>query len=203
MIGGGGLLISSGLDFGTELGIAEVKHWKASMPLEPWRDEIAAGRSVPWVVVAMWAQSPVGATPMVELDDQAWNGRLRESLAAWVAGLGAAARRCAAGGRIVALFERPATLEAAGFAAEAAVADAVEALVRSLALSEGARQVRVNGVSTPNRLVPQTPAAPVPSVAAAPSGVGSEIRAAVEMLIGPGVAGVTGTVVHTDRWRSS
>jgi NAD(P)-dependent dehydrogenase (short-subunit alcohol dehydrogenase family) len=179
--------------------------WRGDPPgsasgLTDWRERVALGTPAEAVVVAMWAPAR-DAAPLVDLDDDAWGAAVESAIAGWVAGLGAAVRRCADGGRVVAAFERPAPLDAAGRVVESGVADAVEALVRSLARSEGARSVRVNGVSTPLRLVPERVVAPAPPLASFPGSV-SDVVEAVRMLLGPGVSGVTGTVVHADCGRS-
>jgi NAD(P)-dependent dehydrogenase (short-subunit alcohol dehydrogenase family) len=169
--------------------------------LEQWRDDVAAGPSVESVVVAMW--TPLGAAvPLTTIDDVAWADRVEVALAGWLAAFGAAMRRCADGGRIVAVVERPSPLDSAGRVVESGVADAVFALVRSFARLGGPRGVRVNAASTPLRLVPAVVVAPVPPLPGFPGGLVPELSGAVEMLLGRGVAGVTGTVVHVDGGRS-
>lgn len=173
----------------------------ADARLEEWRDGVDDGPPVASVVVAAWG--PGGpAAPLVELADDDWSVRLERTFSVWFSALGAAARRCADGGRIVAVVERPSPLDAAGRAAEAGVADGVEALVRSLARAEGHRGVRVNAVSTPMRLVPGVVIAPAPPLASYPGGVEPELAHAVEMFTGPGADGVTGTMLHVDGGRS-
>jgi NAD(P)-dependent dehydrogenase (short-subunit alcohol dehydrogenase family) len=167
-----------------------------------WRERVAAGPVVDRVVVAMWPSARPEPCTLVNLDDHAWSARVQAPLSDWVAGLGAAARRVADGGRIVAVVDRPAPLDSVGHVAEAGVADAVEALVRSLARSLGARDVRVNAVTTPARVAPGTLLAPLPPLATHPGSVDREVAAAVQMLSGAGVLGVTGTVVHADAGRS-
>jgi hypothetical protein len=172
----------------------------AAGALTGWRERVASGDAVQGVVVAMW--SPLrSAGPLLDVDDDTW-ATSEAAVTAWTAGLGAAVRRCADGGRVVAVVERPSPLDAAGRVVESGVADAVEALVRSLARSEGHRPVRVNGVSTPLRLVPERVVAPAPPLATFPGAVRPELAEAVRMLLGPGVAGVTGTVLHADGGRS-
>lgn len=175
--------------------------WPWGSALDRWRDEAVTGPAADAVVVAPWA-SPAPATPIVAVDLEAWIEGAEAPLAAWAAALGVAARRCADGGTVVAVAERPSPLDAAGRGRESAVADAVEALVRSLARSEGPRGVRVNLVTTPARLAPEVVVAPAPSLANHPGSVAVEVAGAVRMLLGPGTDGVTGTVVHADCGRS-
>ena len=173
----------------------------ADTALADWRERVAAGPPAAGVVVAVWSPlRPAG--PLVDVDEATWARSCEAAITAWVAGLGAAVRRCADGGRVVAAVERPAPLDSASRVIESGVADAVEALVRSLARSEGHRSVRVNGVSTPVRLVPERVVAPAPPLPTFPGGVQPELAEAVRMLLGPGVAGVTGTFLHADGGRS-
>jgi hypothetical protein len=51
-------------------------------------------------------------------------------------------------------------------------------------------------------MAPQTLLAPLPPLSTFPGAVDKEVAAAVQMLSGPGVQGVTGTVVHADAGRS-
>ena len=124
------------------------------------------------------------------------------ALARWFAALGVAVRRCADGGAVVAVIERPPPLDAAGRGAASAVADAAEALVRSLARSDGPRRVRVNAVTTPTRLVAPPVIDPPPALPSFPGSVDVEVAGAVRLLLCPDGAGITGTVVHADCGRS-
>ncbi len=169
--------------------------------LEAWRADVAGGERCATVIVAVW---PVSHAPM-RLTDQSsaeFTRRAELPFAQWCVALGAASARCEDGGAIVAVAERPSPLDAAGWSAESGIADAVEALVRSLARAEGPRGVRVNAVSTPSRLAPAHPVAPAVPLTGYPGRIDVEVANAVEMLIGPGVGGVTGTVVHVDFGRS-
>jgi enoyl-[acyl-carrier-protein] reductase (NADH) len=136
------------------------------------------------------------------LSAEQFEARAERPYAAWYAALGAASRRCRDGGVIVALVERPSPLDCAGWSPEGGIADAVEALARSLARSEGSRGVRVNVVTTPLRMMPERVVAPLPPLASFPGSMHVEVLGAVTMLLGDGVAGVTGTVVHADCGRS-
>jgi len=175
--------------------------WPWGAGLDAWRDESLTAEPVDRIVVAVWAPTST-PRPVVELSLSAWVDEAEAPLAAWCAALGVAAARVVDGGTIVAVAERPAPLDCAGHGAAAAVADGVEALVRSLARSEGPRGVRVNLVTTPTRLAPGRPVAPAPSLATHPGSIEHEVAGAVAMLLGPGAGGVTGTVVHADCGRS-
>jgi len=175
--------------------------WSWSGPLESWRASVESGPKVDRVVVAPWGGAPVQA-PLVELDLDAWLARSELALARWVAALGVAKVRCADGGAIVAVVDRPAPLDCAGWAPESGIADAVEALVRSLARSEGPRGVRVNAVTTPARLARRPVVDPPPPLASFPGTVGHDVLGAVRLLLSPDAAGLTGTVLHADGGRS-
>ena len=175
--------------------------WSGASAFDGWRAEIAAGDRVTAVVVAVWPHEHAPA-PFATMSAGEFARRSEWPFAAWYAALGAAAARCADGGVIVALVERPSPLDSAGWAPESGCADAVEALVRSLARSEGPRGVRVNAVTTPARLAPALPIAPPPPLPTFPGRIDVEVADAVAMLLGSGTSGVTGSVVHADCGRS-
>jgi enoyl-[acyl-carrier-protein] reductase (NADH) len=169
--------------------------------LESWRADASNAVASSRVVVAAWTAEHVAGN-VVDIDGSTFAARAEQPFIVWYLALGHAVRRCADNGAIVAIIERPSPLDCAGWAPESGIADAVEAFVRSLARSEGHRGVRVNAVTTPHRLVPARVAAPRPPLANYPGTLEVEVLNAVAMLLGPGVAGVTGTVIHADSGRS-
>jgi len=175
--------------------------WSWSGPLESWRTSVETGPKAARVVVAPWADAPE-QRPLVDLDLDAWLARSELALARWVAALGVAKVRCADAGVIVAVVDRPAPLDCAGWAPESGIADAVEALVRSLARSEGPRGVRVNAVTTPARLTRRPVVDPPPPLARFPGTIEHDVLGAVRLLLSPDAAGLTGTVLHADSGRS-
>ncbi|MEO6124238.1 MAG: hypothetical protein ABIR32_11055 [Ilumatobacteraceae bacterium] len=182
-------------------GVADAWSTASTSALDSWRARAASGASASSVIVAVWPNEHA-ALPLAEMSSGEFARRLEWPFAAWYAALGAASSRCADGGAIVAVIERPPPLDAAGWATESGLADAVEAMVRSLARSEGHRGVRVNAVTTPTRVAPSDPIAPLPSLSTFPGRLDGEVSDAVTMLIGPGISGITGTVVHADCGRS-
>lgn len=175
--------------------------WADVDVLQQWRASASSGSTMPAVVVAVWPATQAAA-PLMSMSAADFAHRSEWPFVAWYAALGVAVSRCADGGTIVALVERPSPLDAAGWAPESGGADAVEALVRSLARSEGPRGVRVNAVTTPARVAPTRPIAPAPPLSVYPGRIDVEVTDAVTMLLGAGVGGVTGTVVHVDCGRS-
>ncbi len=169
--------------------------------LERWRAEVGDAEPVDRIAVAVW-RAEHRPVPFCEMDAEEFTARAERTFAQWYAALGAAARRVADVGAIVAVAERPSPLDCAGWAPESGMADAVEAFVRSLARSEGPRGVRVNAVTTPARFVSGPVVSPSPPLPSFPGTIDSELAAAGAMLLGPGVVGVTGTVVHADAGRS-
>ncbi|HEY8122168.1 MAG TPA: SDR family oxidoreductase [Myxococcota bacterium] len=169
--------------------------------LEAWRDAVATLAPADQIVVAPWSARPEPAR-LVATGLDAWLARTEDAIASWVFALGVAAARCADGGAIVALVERPAPLDCAGFAPEAAVADAACALVRSLARSEGARGVRVNAVVTSARLAPQRPVAPAPALASFPGTLEREVAGALRILLAGDACGITGQTIAADCGRT-
>jgi NAD(P)-dependent dehydrogenase (short-subunit alcohol dehydrogenase family) len=103
---------------------------------------------------------------------------------------------------IVAVIEKPAPLDCAGWAAETALADGVEALIRSLARSEGPRGVRCNAVTTPARLTMPPVVAPAPSLSSFPGRIDREVVGAVRMLVSDDAVGITGVILDANCGRS-
>jgi NAD(P)-dependent dehydrogenase (short-subunit alcohol dehydrogenase family) len=153
------------------------------------------------VVVAPWDEG-VAWAPLGEVDLDGWMARCEVPLARWWAAMGVAARRCADGGAIVAVVEAPPPIDSAGWAPAAAVADAAENMIRSLAHAEGARGVRANTVTTPVRLQHAPLVDPQPPLANFPGTIAGEVAGAVRLLLDGDAAGVTASVVHADsgRW---
>lgn len=171
------------------------------LALEAWRAEALVGAPRRQVVAAPW-QAEVAPRTVCAASAEDWLERAEDPIARWVFALGVAAARCADGGAIVAVVERPAPLDCAGFAAETAVADAACALVRSLARSEGARGVRVNAVVTSTRLAPRKPIAPAPPLPSFPGTLEVEVAGAVRLLLASDASGITGQVLAADCGRS-
>jgi hypothetical protein len=170
--------------------------------LEEWRArELGRGAS-PRIVVACLAPDAFSPRDAAQLDTDKWLACVEDATARWVFALGVAAARCADGGAIVAVVDRPAPLDCGGFAAEAAVAEAACALVRSLARSEGERGVRVNAVATSARLAPPHPVAPPPALASFPGAIEREVAGAVRLLLAEDARGVTGQVIPADCGRT-
>ena len=180
---------------------APAPDWDWAATLEQWRATVAQGPTAQRVVVTLLPE--IGSrTPLHELGLQEWIERCEFALARWVAALGAAQQRCADGGTIIAVVDRVAPLDSSGRSAETAVSDAVEALVRSLARSEGPRRVRVNLVTTPARLTTLPVIDPQPPLAAFPGSIEEEVVATCRMLLSDDAAALTGTVLHVDAGRS-
>ena len=168
---------------------------------EAWREHASGGEARAQVVVAAWSADLSGCA-ITETSFAQWLARAEAPLVGWAFALGVASARCADGGAIVAVIERPAPLDCAGFAPEASVADAACALVRSLARSEGARGVRVNAVLTSARLAPARVVAPAPPLARFPGALEREVAGAVRLLLANGASGVTGQTLAADCGRT-
>ncbi|MEQ8841652.1 MAG: hypothetical protein RIB98_11770 [Acidimicrobiales bacterium] len=178
---------------------AATTDWAQAGGLEEWRETHGDGPRHHAVVV-MAESADIEPLAAVELDGDAWIRRTEMPLARWAVALAVATRRVADGGSIVVVVDQAASLDVTGWAPETAVADAVEALVRSLAKSEGARGVRVNLVTSPRRLV-SAPVSPPPPLSTFPGTLDDVISAVAAILAGD-VAIVTGAVVHVDAGRA-
>jgi NAD(P)-dependent dehydrogenase (short-subunit alcohol dehydrogenase family) len=181
--------------------VSDAVGWDWATELEGWRDRENSGRHFARIVVAVWAEQLVGG-PVIGLDPRGWESRAEQPLARWAVALGCAVSRCADGASIVAVVDGPTALECTGWAPETAVAEGVRALTRSLALSEGARQIRVNTVSTPARLPLGELVHPAPPLATFPGQLDHEVAGAVRMLLSPDAIGVTGGIIHADSGRA-
>jgi len=140
--------------------------------------------------------------PIASVESTDWDIRADTPLLHWMVALGAAALLCADEGTIVAVTDCPPPLDAAGLAPEAAVAEAVSALTRSLALSEGKRGVRANTILTPCRLVTDPPIAPAPPLTGFPGTMEEDVLNAVKLILSPEAAYLSGHVLPADRGRS-
>ena len=168
---------------------------------EAWRAEVAGGPKREHVVVCVWPD-PIPKVPLLEVDEDAWQDRFEAPYLLWNFALGAASRRCADGGAIVAVVQAPAALDAPGHTPELAIADGVLALVRSVAAAEGTRGVRANLVTTPIGLVEGEIIAPAPPLPGFPGTLETHVAGAVRALLSNDSAGLTGRVLPADGGRS-
>jgi len=158
--------------------------WSDGPAVEEWRNNLAHGRPVACLVVAVWATAPA-SSPVVGQGLHQWVNSMEEPFALWFAALSAAGQSCADNGQVVAVVDRPDPKSAAGWGAQAAVADAVEVMVRSLSLIHERRNVRVNTVTSPARLTD------VPGERDR-----AEVVATVAMLLSQSVVGLNASAVH-------
>lgn len=168
--------------------------------LDAWRATVEDLPSTPAVVVCCWFD-PVEPMPLTEVSPEAWRALVEWPTALWFTTLVAAAERCADGGSLVVVLDRPATLDAPGWAPMVAVADGLANLVRSLAAVHGPRAVRVNAVATTLHTVAEPLLGPPPPLATFPGRVGVEVAGAVRLLLSADSVGVTGTVLHAGSGR--
>ncbi len=191
---GGDLLVQSVVD-------GSSADWRWAEALEAWRDLATDGPKVEHIVVALFPEVLEPAT-LDTIDLDGWVERSEVALARWIAAFGVAQRRCADGGSIMAIVDRVAPLDCAGRSTDTAVSDAVEALVRSLGRSEGARGVLVNLVTTPSRLTALPVVDPQPPLAEFPGSIEDQILATCRMLLSDDASALTSTVIHVDGGRS-
>ncbi len=190
----GELLVQPNLDDGSV-------NWQWADALEVWRNLANDGPKADQIVVALFPKVSDPAS-LDTIDLVGWVERCEVAFARWIAALGVAQRRCADGGSIMAIVDRVAPLDSAGRSAETSVSDAVEALVRSLARSEGGRGVRVNLVTTPARLTKLPVVDPQPPLTSFPGQVADQVISTCRMLLSDDAAALTSTVIHADGGRS-
>jgi NAD(P)-dependent dehydrogenase (short-subunit alcohol dehydrogenase family) len=175
--------------------------WSWAPALEEWREAAAASPQVDHVVVAAWGG--VNREPsFADLDEARWLVDGEQRLAIWAAAFGAAVRRCADGGAVVAVIDRPHVLDSASHTMLLMVADGVENLVRSMARAEGSRGVRINALTSSSRLTPLSDMlAPAP-LPGHPGTIRQHVAPLVSQLLLPDTAGLSGRVIDVDFGRS-
>jgi NAD(P)-dependent dehydrogenase (short-subunit alcohol dehydrogenase family) len=168
--------------------------WDVGGTIEAWTDELRELPARDRVVVCTWPDTAPAAA-LVALDPTAWRRQVEWPTALWYSTLVAVSARCADGGSMVVVADRPASLDVVGRGADVTVAEGVANVVRSLAAREGGRGVRVNTVfSALNTSTSDLDGSP-PPLASFPGTVDREVAGAVRMLLSTDAAGITGAVV--------
>ena len=175
--------------------------WDWAPVLEQWRGDFTSRPPAPEIVVCTWPAS-LQATPFLEVSPEQWRARAEWPTALWFTVMVAAVNRCADGGAVVVVTERPAAIDVEGFAPEVGVAEGTLCLVRSLATIAGDRGVRINAVTSEVLTAPAQPVGAPPSLTSFPGSAAIEIAGAVRLLLSADAGGVTGTKVHADCGRT-
>lgn len=165
--------------------------WDWASVLADWRSGIESLPPATQVVVCTWHVASA-AVPLVDLSGEQWREAVEWPTALWFTSLVAAAGRCSDGGSVVAVVDRPATLDAVGHGPAVAVAGGVLNLVRSLAAHEGGRGVRVNAVVTAQHTGTHGLPGAAPPLATFPGRVDVEVAGAVRLLLSNDAVGMTG-----------
>jgi hypothetical protein len=166
-----------------------------------WREGLKNQAPASKVVVSLLPDLPQQA-PLAELDGIEWLARGETPLLRWMEALATAAPLCADNGALVAVVDCAPPLDSAGLAPEAGVAEGVEALMRSLSLSEGKRGVRANAVVTPARLVTRPIVAPAPPLNGFPGTLQEDVVRTVRLLLSDDAKYLSGHTLPADRGRS-
>jgi NAD(P)-dependent dehydrogenase (short-subunit alcohol dehydrogenase family) len=182
-------------------GLAGSWDWDWAPVLERWRSDFEAGPPEAEIVVCTWPAA-LAATPFLEVSPQDWRARAEWPTALWFVVMVGAVNRCADGGSVVVVTERPAAIDVEGYAPEVGVAEGILCLVRSLATLAGDRRVRINAVTSEILTAPAHLVGAPPSLPSFPGSAAIEIAGAVRMLLSPEAGGVTGTKVHADCGRT-
>lgn len=184
--------------------LSALPNMEAAETFESWRTEVLSGVPRQQIIVAAWLDQPSRGELMsagIGIDEIAWRHRFELPYLLWNFALGAAGRRCADGGSVLALVQIPGALDACGWVPEFAIADGVLALVRSVAAAEGIRGVRANLVTTPIGFVENE------SVATAllpgfPDTLENQLAGALRTFLSVDASGLTGRVLAADAGRS-
>jgi len=169
--------------------------------LERWEQQSEDLGDFSSVVIACWDEIDA-PSPFVEVDGTAWSSQLEQRLTAWAVATKVGIARCADGGAVVVVVERPAAFDAVGRSMLVGVAEGVLGLMRCVAVSEGPRAVRVNAVTTELWTAPEELLGPTPALASFPGRVDVEVAGAIRLLLSEDAAGVTGSVVSSDGGRA-
>ncbi len=176
--------------------------WGWRDDLERWERQAAELGRFDSVVVCCWDAVEV-AVQFVDLSPRAWLEHLERRLALWMIAAKVGVGRCADGGSLVMVVERPAALDTLGRSALVGAAEGVLSLSRCMAASEGRRGVRVNAVATELWTVPDELLGPAPALTSFPGRVDAEVAGAVRMLLSDDAVGVTGSVSTPDGGRAA
>lgn len=166
-----------------------------------WRESLKGETPVQNVVVSLLPELHA-QSPLTGLDMADWLARGETPLLRWMEALATAAPLCADNGALVAVVDCAPPLDAAGLAPEAGIAEGVEALMRSLSLSEGKRGVRSNAVVTPARLVTKPIVAPAPPLNGFPGSLQDDVVRIVRLLLSDDAKYLSGHTLPADRGRS-
>jgi NAD(P)-dependent dehydrogenase (short-subunit alcohol dehydrogenase family) len=169
--------------------------------LERWEQQSEDLGDFSSVVIACWDEIDA-PSPFVEVDGTAWSSQLEQRLTTWAVATKVGIARCADGGAVVVVVERPAAFDAVGRSMLVGVAEGVLGLMRCVAVSEGPRAVRVNAVTTELWTAPEELLGPTPALASFPGRVDVEVAGAIRLLLSEDAAGVTGSVVSSDGGRA-
>ena len=184
-----------------ELPAADGWKWTFADEIDRFAEMLDARPSAGQVVVCTWAPR-YESRSLVETHEGDWMSEVERAMALWYAAIPAVAERCADGGAIVTVIERPPAIDSAGHAGTTAVAEGLLALTRSVALVHGRRGVRANAVGSAIATAPEALLGHAPALATYPGTAGREIAGAVRMLLSSDACGVTGTIVQADGGRS-
>lgn len=166
-----------------------------------WREGLKGEKPASNVVVSLLPDL-LQQAPLAGLSSIEWLARGETPLLRWMEALATAAPLCADNGALVAVVDCAPPLDSAGLAPEACVAEGVEALMRSLSLSEGKRGVRANAVVTPARIVTKPIVAPAPPLEGFPGSLREDVVRTVRLLLSDDAKYLSGHTLPADRGRS-
>ena len=169
--------------------------------LGQWEDDFQTGQKSPRVVICTWDE-PRPPAPLTAMSGDEWHIRVELPLARWFAAVRGGIARCAPGGAVVVVAERPAAIDSANRADLEALGEGLSALVRSSAFIAGDQGIRVNLVTSAIASVPDVLHGLAPPLDAFPGTAEREIAGAVRLLLSDDAVGITGMTVTADCGRS-
>jgi NAD(P)-dependent dehydrogenase (short-subunit alcohol dehydrogenase family) len=174
--------------------------WSFAAELDDLVLSVAGGPGVDTAVVSTWTAAE-RMVPLVETPPDVWLEAVELQLGLWYRAVTSIATRCADGGSLVIVVERPAAIDSAGQSATTTVAEGLVTLTRSIALVHGARGVRANAVSSALATAPDVLLGLAPPLPGYPGTV-EAVAGAVRAVLGADASAVSGTLVRADCGRS-
>lgn len=177
--------------------------WSWQDELAQWEQTASAGDTHSRVVVCCWDPDVGSARSFVDVGAGEWIAEVEQRMTLWFLAVRAAARRCADGGSLVVVVERPSALDSIGWAPLVAAAEGVISVTRSVAAAQGKRGLRANAVTTELWTAPDEMLGMAPPLGVFPGRIDHEVVGAIRYLLSDDACGVTASVTTPDGGRTT